>query len=401
MKVLIITNAFPSSAEETRGIFTYQIANALKSKCDIEVIAPLPWIPPFLKNAAVSKYPYANVPEKETVGDIKVHHPRYLVIPKILGFMHAVFMFFPLLRLVEKLSRSDKIDLIYARWIFPDGAAATWVGEKLHIPVIVTAMGCDINLFSTMRFRRFQICRALKRVSFITAVSNNLKEKILSLNVPIQKVKVIPNGVDLDLFHIMPKKQIRKKLGIPEIKSIILTVGTQDEVKGTKYLIEAFAKMKKKTELPTFLICIGEGPLRNQLILAAQKLGVDKDVLFAGRKDHREIPLWMNAADVFCLPSIREGHPNVVIEALACGIPVVASAVGAIPEIIGEKNGRICEAGDTEALRNKLLECLEISWDRKSIRKTVGKTDWNTCATEYFRLYKKVVEKYKHNRFLI
>ena len=106
MKVLVITNLFPNSAEKTRGIFTYQIVKALQRKCVVGVVAPLPWLPPFFRDIGAAKYPHANVPLKETIEDIAVHHPRYLVIPKILGFLHALFLFFPLLQLVKKIEKT-------------------------------------------------------------------------------------------------------------------------------------------------------------------------------------------------------------------------------------------------------------------------------------------------------
>lgn len=390
MKILIITNAFPNSAEETRGIFTYQIVKALEKKCDVEVIAPLPWVPPFIGG---SKHPYTKVPSKEIMGGIVVYHPRYLVIPKILGFMHAVFMYFPLLNLVKKLELNERIDLINAHWIFPDGVAATWAAKQLHKPIVLTALGCDINLYSTMMLRRIQITKALKRVSYITAVSNGLKDTIIAMHTPKKEVKVIQNGVDPELFRILDRKVTRKRLGLPLDRWIIVTVGSQDEVKGTKHLIQALYIMKGKIETLPLLILIGDGPLRGDLISQGDRLGISENLLFLGRMPHKEIPLWMNAADVFCLPSIREGHPNVVIEALACGTPAVASNVGAIPGIIEGDNGKICRVGDSRSLCEQLLDALQIAWDRKSIRRTVEKTDWAHCAREYYELYCMVMRR--------
>ena len=393
MKVLIITNAFPNSAEQTRGIFTYQIAKALQEKCEVEVIAPLPWVPPLPDNVAIARYSHVNVPLKEIIGDITVHHPRYLVIPKILGFMHAAFMYFPLLKLVRKLVQRDIIDLINAHWVFPDGVAATWVGTKLCKPVVLTALGCDINLYTTMALRRFQIIKALKRADYITAVSNGIKDKIVSLNILPRKIRVVPNGIDPDLFSINNKRDARMKLGIPVDLPIILTVGNQDEAKGTKFLIEALKIMRERIAVLPLLILIGDGQLGTPLVSLAQRLGMTENVLFLGRKPHREIPLWMNAADAFCLPSLREGHPNAVIEALACGIPVVASDVGGIPEIINRRNGRIAKAGDPVSLCDQLLFCLKASWNRVSIRETVENFTWQDCAEKYMSCYISAIER--------
>ena len=174
--MLIITNAFPNHAEKTRGIFTYQIVKALQKKCDIEVVAPLPWVPPFLKKKCLSQYSHANVPVKEKIGGIQIYHPRYLVIPKVFGFMHAILMFPVLFRLTKRLERKQHFALINAHWIFPDGVAATWVGKILKKPVVLTALGCDINHYSMMMLRRFQISSALRQAIGITTKSNALKK---------------------------------------------------------------------------------------------------------------------------------------------------------------------------------------------------------------------------------
>ena len=387
MKVLIITNAFPNSAEETRGIFTYQIVKALQKKCDVEVIAPLPWVPSMLTKSFAAKFPHARVPFHENIGGIEVYHPRYLVIPKLVGFMHAVFMFFPLLKTVNRLENEETIDLINAHWIFPDGVAAAWIARKLRKPVVLTALGCDINLYSTMILRRFQIADVLKKAGHITTVSSNLKDMVCSLKISNKNVDVIPNGIDLSLFSIIDKLDAKKKLGISPNQSFILTVGSLDEVKGTKYLVEALGAMKKSDSPPPLLISIGDGPLKLSLCSLAEKLDVADSMRFLGKRPHKEIPLWMNASDLFCLPSLREGHPNVVIEALACGVPVIAANVGAIPEIINNTNGYIWENRNVTTFVGHLKEGLDRSWDRTEIRRSVASYSWENCASRYHSTY--------------
>jgi teichuronic acid biosynthesis glycosyltransferase TuaC len=394
MKALIITNAFPNSAEKTRGVFTYQIVKALQKKCDVEIVAPLPWFPLFLRNIGVVRHAYAEVPVKETIGGVVVHHPRYLVVPKVLGFLHSIFLFFPLLKLVKKIDKHKKIDLINSHWVFPDGVAAALVSKRLCKPIVLTALGCDINLYSTMMLRKIQISRALKMANFITVVSSNLKDTIMAMDTPEKKVKVIPNGVDLNLFRVMEKIEARIKLEIPTNRPILLTVGSQDEVKGTKYLIEAFSMVLERIQPPPLLICIGEGPLRASLLTQTKDLGIADNVLFIDKRPHDEIPLWMNAADVFCLPSLREGNPNVVIEALACGIPVVASNVGSIPNTINASNGSISNVKDTQSIFYKLLFCLDNKWDRMKIRSSVAEYNWEDCANKYFQTYSSIMSSH-------
>ena len=391
MKVLIITNVFPNSSEEIRGIFTYRIVKALQKKCDIEVVAPLPWVPYFLQNAAISKYPHSNVPKKESIGDITVHHPRYLVIPKIFGFMHAVFMYFSMLKFVRKLEQNDHIDLINAHWLFPDGVAAAWVARKLYKPIVLTGLGCDINYYPTLPLRKRQIQHALAAADMVTVKGRDLKKKVLLMNIAEKKVSVIQNGIDLKLFRIMERFEARRKLGIDESIPTLLTVGSLDEVKGTRYLIEALGFMASVKEVLPHLLIVGDGPLKKTLVSQASRLDIDGNVFFIGRRPYHEIPLWMNAADLFCLPSIREGRPNSLIEAFACGTPAVAYDVGSISEIINKINGQIVRVGDSDCFRRGIISCLGRKWDREAIRATVNGFAWDDCAEMYMRTYRQVL----------
>lgn len=383
MNVVLISNAFPNRNERTRGVFTYQIAKALQKKCRIEVIAPLPWLPWFLRKKLSARFAHATVPGSEHIDGLKVYHPRYLVIPGFFGFTHALFMLLPLLRIVRRLDGAEKIDVINTHWIYPEGVASSWVAKLLGKPIVLTALGCDINLYGKMLLRKVQIAGALRNANAVTAVSNSISDNIFDLNVNSRRIDVIPNGVDTNLFRILDRKTARQMLGLPDGRPIIVTVGTQDEVKGTKYLVDAFAHITKRLDVAPLLVLIGDGPLRESLVRQANGLGLYNDIMFAGKRPHDEIPLWMNSADVFCLPSIREGHPNVVIEALACGTPVVGTAVGAIPEIVMPSSGKVARNADALDLSSCLMEVLSGKWDREVIRASVFGYSWDDCANSY------------------
>jgi len=394
MKVLLISNAFPNSAEPVRGIFTYQIVKALQKMCDIQVIAPLPWVPTPLRKRSKGRYAHAQVPVEENIGGLVVHHPRYGVIPRVLGFMHPVFMFMPLLRLMKRLDQQEPIDVINAHWIFPDGVAAGWVARKLGKPIVLTALGCDINHYPSLPFRKGLIQGALRMADVVTVKGNGLKEKALELQVPDKNIFVIPNGVDLKRFRITDRNEARRQLGIQGSGPFLLTVGSLDEVKGSRFLLEALKEMAIHGVTLPHLLIVGEGPLKQDLLTQAQGYGISQKVTFLGKKPHHEIPLWMNAANLFCLPSIREGRPNVLMEALACGTPAVASDVGSVSEIIQEGNGRMALPGDPESFRLQILACLNRKWERNAIRKTVGGYTWDECAAGYLTVFQQVLQKH-------
>jgi teichuronic acid biosynthesis glycosyltransferase TuaC len=393
MNVLMVSTIFPNAAEKVRGVFTFQIAKALQEFCHIQVVAPLPWIPTFLKGALGERYAHRDVGFNENIGDIRVFHPRYPVIPKMLGFLHATFLSYPLLKAIRTVEGAWPIDVINAHWIFPEGVASVWVARKLGKPVVLTALGCDLNLYSTLVFRERQIRNGLLTANKVTVKSSGLREKVLGLNVPDRKISVISNGVNFHLFRKMEREEARSILGIEKGGKIVLTVGSLDEVKGTTYLIDAVGKLKKmRTGLPRFYI-IGEGPLKNRLVSQSKQIGMEGSIVFLGQIPHEEIPFWMNAADVFCLPSIREGYPNAVLEALACGTPVVASDVGAIQEMIHHQSGYITRPGDSDSLCDGLLKCLSHDWDREVIRETIKGFSWQACAEAYFKVYSNVIKK--------
>ena len=391
MKVLLVSNIFPNSAEKERGIFTYRIAMALKPKCRLEVIAPLPWVPPVMKRVGGRRFIYAGVPLQENLGDLTIHHPRYVAIPKVLGFMHPVFMFVPLLKLIKRLDQKERIDIINAQWIFPDGVAAAWVAKKLRRPLVLTGLGCDINYYPSLLFRKRLIKNALNTANLITVKGAGLRQKVLHMGIPERKVRIIQNGLDLHRFGIMDRIEARRQLGLHGNGPFLLFVGSLDHVKGGRYLIEALGEMAKKQDNTPHLLIVGDGPLRKDLLFQAKHLGISKRVSFVGKRPHDDVPLWMNAADVFCLPSIREGRPNVLMEAIACGTPAVASNIGSVPEIIHKGTGRIARVADPKGLALQLLACLKQRWDRKAIRETLGAVTWDDCAELYMRAYQQAI----------
>ena len=359
----------------------------------MEIIAPLPWVPFFMKRVGGKRFLHSHVPLQENLGGLTVHHPRYMVIPRVMGFMHPVFMFTPLFSLIKRLDKKEPIDLINAHWLFPDGVAAAWIAQKLGKPLILTGLGCDINHYPSLPFRKQRIKKALNLANLVTVKGNGLRQKVLHMGIQEHKVTVIPNGLDLNRFRIMDKNEARRHLGIRGDGPFLLFVGSLDQVKGGHYLIEALKEMVENLENLPHLLMVGDGPLQEALLLQANQLGIANRISFVGKRPHNEIPLWMNATDVFCLPSIREGRPNVLMEALACGTPAVASNVGSVPEIIQKENGRIARVADPKNICCQLLACLKQRWDRKAIRKTVGNFSWEDCADLYMLAYQQAVSE--------
>jgi len=393
IKVLWVTNLFPNSQEPNRGIFNYHIVKELQAWCDVTVIAPVPWFPKMkLLKRFSGWHQQAQLPKQEQVHSIDVYHPRYVVIPKLFSFLHGASLYFPLKRLIKKLRKKQKFDLINAHWVFPDGVAAVQSARKLNLPIMLTAHGCDINLYSTYQLRRIQIRNALQKSDSVSVVSPALKQKVVALGIPEQKVKIIPNGVDFEQFAPINRAFCRKQLGLPLDAKIILFVGALDLVKGIEYLLEAIAQTHTAHQ-DLFVAIVGGGPLRQALVHRTQELNLVNRVTFFGAKPHDEIPLWMNACDVFCLPSLREGWPCVIMEALACGKPVVASRVGGIPQIVNEQNGYLVAPQDITQLAQGIERVLQRHWNPEEIRATLRDFSWKTSAEKYYMEYQNLINR--------
>lgn len=391
IKLLLVTNLFPNSQEPNRGIFNYHIVKELQTWCDVTVIAPVPWFPRTkLLKRFVGWHKIAQLPKQEQILGIDVYHPCYITIPGLLRFLHSVSLYFPLKRAIKRLLEKHDFNLINAHWVFPDGVAAVRIARKLKLPIMITAHGCDINLYSTYRLRRIQIRYALQKSDKMSVVSSALKEKAITLGISEQKLRVIPNGVDLDLFAPMDQASCRGQLGLPLDARIILFVGALDPVKGLKYLLEAIAQIYNSHK-DLLVAIVGDGPLRQALTQKTQELGLMNKVTFYGAMPHDKIPLWMNACDLFCLPSLREGWPCVLMEVLACGKPVVASRVGGVPEIVTEKNGYMINAQDVTQLAQGLTEALQRSWDPGEVRATLHDFSWKASAEKYYMEYRKLL----------
>jgi len=331
--VVLISNLYPNNSEMTKGLFIKQLADSLSKLCDLTVVSPIPFHPlDLIRQPAIVK--------QEIIDGITVLHPRYIVIPKILRSLIGYFFSKGIFKTIQKLQQQGKADIISAHWTYPDGYGASLVAKKLKIPFSIHALGCDINDYTKYKIRRTLIVNALNDSNINIVKSQALKDKITSLGVDSNKTIVIHNGVDQNKFIRKKSKVARNEIesNSDRIKfdaktKYCLFIGNFQIEKGLNYLLDAFNKIKNEK---THLIIIGSGPLQNEIELQIDNLGLKNYVTLLGRVEHQNIPNYMASADLLCLPSLREGCPNVVLESLSCGTPVVASNVGAVSDIVSK-----------------------------------------------------------------
>jgi len=391
MRILTFTSLFPNAAQPTLGVFIFQRTAHLARRpgTHVEVVAPVPYAPSWLPGKRWQAF--SRVPRQEEIGGLCVHHPSYLLLPKISMPLHGRLMYAGSIEPVRKLHAQEPFDCIDAHYVYPDGFAAVLLGQALRIPVILSARGTDINLFPEFRLIRPKIRWALGRAAGIIAVSLSLKDALVALGTPPEKIAVVPNGIDADRFRPLERSVAREKLGLPRDGVCVVAVGNLIPGKGQDLLIAALAKLAPRH--PTLrLFLVGEGPSKIALEEQVRSLGLSERVVFAGIRPHDELPLWFNAANLSCLVSQREGMPNVVLESLACGTPVLATRVGGIPELITSRDLGILVERDVASIAAAMDQALQSAWDRSLLARQVQSRTWEEVAAEIERLLLLVVQ---------
>jgi len=330
-----------------------------------------------------SRYKFDNT---GTPANVHVHLTPVLYFPtdrgyKTLGDKH--------LSVVEALIQKQGItfDLIHSHFTWSSGYVGARLKEKYGVPFVVTAHGEDIYSlpFKDAVWRK-NIEYVLNTADAIITVSRNNLECIRKLDVDTP-VHVIPNGFKEDLFCPMEMAECRRVLGLPLDRRIILTVGIYEPVKGQKYLVEAVSQIiQEKKDI--LCVIIGFGTERQALEKQIRSLGLEDHIMLAGPKRHTEIPLWINACDLFVLSSLNEGNPTVLFETIGCGKPFVGTKVGGVPEIItSDVYGLLVNPADPEDLKEKILMGLERTWDREAIRAYAEQFTWETIAGKIREVY--------------
>ncbi len=386
MNILVFTTIWPNSEQPAFGIFVRNriVALARRPGVSIRVAAPAPYFPAWLKGSAIPERwrRAARIPEFESQDGLPVWHPRYFNPPKIGMSFYDRWMAGGARSLIERLRAEEPIDLIDAHYAYPDGAAAVRLGAALGIPVFITARGTDINLFTRMPLIRPRIRRALNSAAGVIAVSHELRDRIVDLGIDEQRVAVISNGVDETIFY--PRDQARSRLGFGSDEKIVLAVAALVPLKRIDLLIRAFSLMDRHDAR---LIVIGDGPERGRLEELVRRESLPGRVELIGSRDQSELPDWYSAADLFCLTSSREGSPNVVREAMACGLPVAAIDVGGVREMIGGiESCRLFSDETPETLAREMSEALTARPDRVSIA-SANRRSWDDAAAEILAFY--------------
>lgn len=399
MKVLVFTSLFPNNVCPTQGVFIKErmLSYAAQTKHSMKVVAPIPYFPPLRFGW---RWRLRQVEHREVQEGIEVFHPRYVMTPKIGMIFYGLLMFLSVFRKVKKIQRGFDFDLIDAHFVYPDGFAAVLLGYALGKPVTVSARGSDINLYKEKPLIVPLLRFTLRKADKVIAVSQALKKAMMSLRVPEDNILVIPNGVDQRKFAVRSKPNARKITGVSPGR-VILSVGHLTANKGFDFLIESMRLLIGTHGWKDVrLYIVGEGIYRSRLEGLITSLDMSKYVRLVGAVAHEQLAAWYNSADIFCLASGREGWPNVVMEALACGVPVVATAVGGIPEILTSDEIGLLTARNPKDIARTLDVALRREWNPTRIRQGVEAYAWESVAERVEQVFRAAVSRENDGMFL-
>ncbi|MEP7185979.1 MAG: glycosyltransferase [Rhodanobacter sp.] len=387
IRLLVFSSLYPNAAQPRHGVFVEERLRHLvdSGRITATVVAPVPWFP--FRSPMFGAYAaYASVPEEEERYGIKILHPRYPVIPKIGMNVAPFLMFRALLPVLRRLkTNGTAFDLIDAHYFYPDGVAAARLGAALELPVVITARGSDVTWIPRYRRPRQQIIWAAECADAVVTVSQTLKGKVAALGVSPGKITVLRNGVDLERFGPRDRVVARAKLGLTG--PVWLAVGNLVELKGVHITLAALAKIPDVT-----LLIAGRGPEEARLRQLADRLNVATRVRYLGVIPHAELSEYYNVADAMLLASSREGMPNVVLESLACGTPVVAAPFEGATELLNAPEaGEVAAQRSGEAIASAWLRLRDRAPTRAATRAIAEQLGWQPVVEAQQALYAQVL----------
>jgi teichuronic acid biosynthesis glycosyltransferase TuaC len=331
--LLYITSIFPNPREMSRGPYNREEVSTLSEFFDITVIAPVPWHSTLFRPSFARRWRLDNV---------EVRHPTLFYPSGCLHTLHGYFYYRSVIKEVRDALAQGRFSCLMGTWLYPDSWAVMKIARAFNLPYYVKVHGTDVNRLARYSRLIAPSLTAVDGANGVFCVSQHLKKTLCSYGADPKKLHVVLNGIRPDVFYRRERLEARKALGVAPEERAILYVGNMKSSKGVWELLDAFAELSRDQAVATRLYLIGGGPLAQKLEQYALRKRFNGAVSFLGVKTSHEVALWMNAASVLCLPSYTEGMPNVVLEALSCGTPVVASAVGGIQELAAMEPAITC-----------------------------------------------------------
>ncbi len=376
-RIAVVTRYFPSSGEPAQGRSLYETLRVLGRSADVQVFYPNAAYPRILQPRSRT---YDKLDRGFRLPDVSVDYFDYPALPLVSRPLNGWLAARTLLPHV----RAFRPDVVFGCFLYPEGYAALKIAQALGVPAAVMSIGSDLNRIGDSLSARYTRT-VLREADAIVTVCDDLRKTAIKKGAPAATTRAILNGCDLEVFRPQDRNQARQRLGIDKSCDAVVYVGRMDLKKGLRELVEAAAALhRNRPRLHCYLI--GRGPDRATVEDAIRTLDAGGFVHLIPGCAFEEVATWMAAADVVALPSYMEGCPNVILEALASGRPVVATNVGGIPEILDDSCGRLVPPRNPAKLADALASVLDVQWDPKAIC-AHGSRSWSAPAKELMEAF--------------
>ncbi len=377
-RIALVTFLWPLPDAPHAGKPIYETALRLRNYADVEVFCPVSryprarWLQP-------ARHVHHRVDPGHSPPGLRTQYLEYRTLPWVGRQFNGLLA----QSVLEPALRDWRPDLILAYWLYPTAWAAVRVGKRLGIPVVVGSRGSDLHRIPDLLCRRMTAA-ALRDADAIVTVTQELRRMATDLGADPERTHSIPNGCDAATYRPMDRLEARRSLGLPEHATLLLQVGQILESKGVFDLWDAFGSLAARIA-GLQLALVGEGPAGDAVRARAASAGLAERLIMPGPRPAPEIAFWMNAADVVCLASHGEGCPNVVLEALSCGRPIVAANVGGIQELVNQRCGFLAPVRNPRAFAGAIQKALEAVWNPSAIASEFSRT-WDDVARETFEV---------------
>lgn len=365
-RLAIISRLYPRPDKPHSGAFNRHQFQRLASRYRVSLLVPVPLHERLLHRSQLG-------PAHD--GEIDVRYVGWAFPPRVGRALYPACFALALLPQLGRLRRLAASCLLVS-WAYPDAVGVAALNRALRLPLIIKVHGSDLNVHAAGALHAAQLRWASEHAFAVVFVSEALRQRGIALGVPEAKTVVIRNGVDAERFSPIPRAQARAVTGQAPGRRSILFVGNVLRTKGVHELFDAFARLAaSRPELE--LVVVGDGPETGWLRERARAVALGERVQLVGHVPHDRLGAWFNACDVVCLPSHNEGLPNVLLEAMACGVPCVATRVGGIPEVVTAQSGELVEVGDVDGLAAALARALDRTWEREAIARAASRFSWD------------------------
>ena len=356
MKLLVISHAFPNSIYPMSDMFVLNQLKSLRNLgVELKVISPVPYSPRVTAFLRENWTKYYQIEEWSDQYGFEVFYTRSLQLPgRWFRYYEGIAAYLSTARKIRCIRRNFEFEAVLANMLILDGFVAARIGKKYGVPSLCYAVGSDINVYpfeSPAVYERTQ--QILEDLDQVLSVSDGLRDRINEIYPTFKKmIEVVPRGIDLNTFQSRRNQLLRSRLDISDECIIGLYVGGLSREKGINDLLQALALLKNERFR---MVMVGDGPLRAyaEAFLKAHGLGQKCHVM--GYIDFSELPDIYSSADFFVFPSHHEGLPNVLVEAAASGLPIIASEIPGNTEVVlNEYNGLLFKPGDCERMSSHI-----------------------------------------------